>query len=415
MPATVGERLAAARYRAGLTQEQLAEHAGLSVETVRKVEQGERIPRLRTLSMLARALSTTTSSLLGDASTGTVRRTPDRDQLGLLELRRVLTPARGLGGIDIVAGQRPVGLAELRAAISATDRAYHDDDYATALAALPALISDAREAAETATAAQRGQALSLLAATYQVAGTALIQLRSLDLAYQALSAGLDAADDAGDELAGVSTIVTLCWLLLRQGRVAEVEELAIRTADQIEPRFSRLDPPRLAAWGWLLLRGAAAASRDNRDDDAAGMLDAAAAAAARIGDRVPDGALQPGPVSIGAFCPTTVGMKRVETAIMAGDAAGALTLAARVPPGGRATSNNLNRFRLDVACAHAMQGEHRAAVETLRAIHRDAPLWLRHQRYGRDIVRRLASARRRAASREIAELASFVGAVDLGG
>lgn len=54
----IGPRLARIRRDRGLTQEQLAESAGLSVNTVRKLEQRAKIwARLETLSALARALS----------------------------------------------------------------------------------------------------------------------------------------------------------------------------------------------------------------------------------------------------------------------------------------------------------------------------------------------------------------------
>jgi len=248
-----------------------------------------------------------------------------------------------------------------------------------------------------------------VAQAHQVAGTALIQLRALDLAHRALSVALDAADEAGNQHMGASAAATMCWLLLRQGRLSEAERLAVATADAIEPRFRGAPPEQLATWGWLMLRAAAAAVRDNRDDSATDMLNAAAAAASALGDRPPAVALSPGPAAVGAFCAATVAMKRVEAAVIAGDTARALVLAGQVPDDERPTSNNRNRHRLDVAYAQADQHSYSDATATLLGIRADAPAWLRHQRYARDIVGTIAAARKRAMSAELADLAELVG------
>jgi hypothetical protein len=160
-----------------------------------------------------------------------------------------------------------------------------------------------------------------------------------------------------------------------------------------------------------MLRGAAAAARNNRDDRAVELLDAAAAAGARVGT-APTTVRAPAPASVGTFGPRTVAMKRVEAAVIAGDTGRALTLAGQVPPGDRPTSNNRNRHLLDVAFAQLDNRLYAEATATLRQVHEDAPTWLRHQRYARDIVAGLVASRRRALSNELTGLADAVG-VDL--
>ncbi|MFB6436127.1 helix-turn-helix domain-containing protein [Streptomyces sp. NPDC056411] len=62
----IGERIARLRTRRKLTQEGLAERAGLCVDLVRKLEQGVRqTARLSTLNALARALEVEPSALVG--------------------------------------------------------------------------------------------------------------------------------------------------------------------------------------------------------------------------------------------------------------------------------------------------------------------------------------------------------------
>jgi transcriptional regulator with XRE-family HTH domain len=407
---TIGDRLAEIRRRRSLTQEQLAEAAGVSVETIRKLEQNERTAaRVATLNKLARALDVRTSSLFGNSGQPVAGRDVDDDDVALVALRRVLAPARGIRGATIATAEsEPASLGGVQRTIWAVDRAYHADDYASALTALPTLLTDAALTAGSAGEGERPAALRALSQAEQLAGTMLIQTRKFDLAHRALDRALDAAGEAGDELVAAAAVVSLCWLLPRQGRLDEAEELAVSTADAIEPSFARASPEHFATWGWLMLRGAAAAVRNNRDDRAGEMLDAAAAAGARVAT-VAGSVVTPAPATVGTFGPATVAMKRVETAIVAGDTGRALRLAQRVPAGERPTSNNRNRHLLDVAYAQADNRLYAEATATLERIRHDAPIWLRHQRYARDIVANVVASRRRALSDELNNLVAAVG------
>jgi hypothetical protein len=91
-------------------------------------------------------------------------------------------------------------------------------------------------------------------------------------------------------------------------------------------------------------------------------------------------------------------MKRVEAAAVAADAGKVLAAAERVPPGGQPGSNNINRHLLDVAWAHTQGREYGDARAILLRIKQSSPAWLRQQRYARDIVELIASARRRASA-----------------
>ncbi|GAA3730173.1 hypothetical protein GCM10022225_09820 [Plantactinospora mayteni] len=404
--ATLGDNVARIRRQRQLTQEQLAEQAAVSVETISKLERNRRTTaRIQTINALARALGVSTSSLFGDASSGAARAEPDHEPLSLMDLRRALTPIRG---VDSTPSGDPPTLAQIAAELRAVDRAYHANEFAVALAGLPRLIADVRAAASMATELDRAGAYALVARTHHLTGNLLIQLRALDLAYCALTGAVDAAEDAGSPVIGAAAMQGMTWLLLRQGRLADAERAAVTTADRIEPRFSRARPDELAAWGWLLLGAAAAAARDNRPDDATQMIDAAAAAAARIGERAPD----PGHLMmVGGFGTGQVEKQRIESAAVAGDARRVLTLSERMPPGPRGgVSSGYNRHLLDVAWAHTDLGQYSDAKSILFGIRHTAPAWLRHQRYATDIVETINAARRRAMSQEEAELAALVGA-----
>ncbi|WBB97108.1 helix-turn-helix transcriptional regulator [Solwaraspora sp. WMMA2080] len=414
MSSTVGDNVGRLRRLRGLTQEQLAEAAGLAVETIQKLEQNKPgSPRMSTLRAIAAALAVPTSVLVGPAvADPTAGAGTDGDEIAVDLLRRALTPARGLSGTTVGdVSTDPPTVRELQTSIAEIDRIYHGDDYATALARLPVLIGAARSLVDASGGDQRTAGAGQLAQAYQIAGTTLIQLRRFDLAYHALSLALDVADESGNELVAASVVTTMCWLLLRQGRFDEAGRLAVATADAVEPRFSRTNPTRLAVWGWLMLRGSAAAIRDGRADDAGEMLDAAGAAAVRIGEHLPADVALRMPVTMGAFCPVTVEMKRVEMSVVAGDPVTALALAERVPPGnGRATSDNRNRHQLDRAWANAERGDLAEAARILSGLRAESPTWLRHQRYARDIVTTILTRRRRPVSQELAALADLLGA-----
>ncbi|MGW1057640.1 helix-turn-helix domain-containing protein [Micromonospora rubida] len=405
---TIGENLARIRKATTLTQEQLAERADVDVGVIRKLEQGaRRSARMDTLHALARTLGVSTSALIGDASQAAARGEPDNRPLSLAEIRRAVAPVRGITGVALtVPTGAPPAPAVLRAHLHTVDRAYQDNDYARALAALPPLLLDVRAAVDLAADDEQPAAYVLLARTLHSAGNLLIQLRAGDLAQTALSDALDAARRSGDQVVAATVIQGMCWLLMRQGRIAEAAELAVATADEIEPRMRRAQPAELAAWGWVATAASAAYARDNRPDEAAELVDAAAAAAARIGER------DPGPghlIMVGGFDAARVQMQRVENAAVAGDPGRTLELSALVPPGPSPVGSSWQRHRLDVAWAHTQRRQYAEATAVLVELRHVAPAWLRHQRYAKDIVQSVSDGRRRAMSTELADLAALVG------
>jgi DNA-binding XRE family transcriptional regulator len=64
--ARLGERIRQLRQRAGWTQEELAERAGIGRVTLSRLEGGDRSPRYRTLVALAKALGVSVTDLLVD-------------------------------------------------------------------------------------------------------------------------------------------------------------------------------------------------------------------------------------------------------------------------------------------------------------------------------------------------------------
>jgi len=401
---TIGERISQLRIQKALTQEGLAEVAGISVDVIRKLEAGTRnSARMATLNRIARALRVPTTALIGDASTAAARREPDWSPLSLLDLRRALTPVRDVDGALVDAGAEPAPptVNSARQSVQAANQLYRSSDYGAALRALPGLLAEVRVMADSDGTAP---ANAVASETYQLAARLLIQIRAHDLAYIAVTEAARRAAEAGDDLVAASVVGPTCWLLLRQARLTEAAALATRTADQMEPqRLSRAEPARVAAWGWLLVEAAAAAARDSRTDDAGKMLDLAAAAAARVGGQQ----VSTGLPMVDGFAAGKVSTMRVEAAAVADRPDQVLHLAATIRPDGMHPSC-WHRHRLDVAWAYTACGEHVEAVGVLGELRDRAPAWLRHQRYARDIVEQVAAGRRRAMGGELAQLAALM-------
>ncbi|MER7168579.1 helix-turn-helix transcriptional regulator [Micromonospora sp. NPDC000207] len=404
MEPTIGEQLARIRRQSSLTQEQLAERSGVSVEVIQKLEQGRRKgARIPTLNRLARALEVPTSALFGDASSAAADREPHARPLSLVGIRRALTPVAGLDGelmaLDLTESQLTLAAAEQ--AVADANRSYYANDYATTLRTLPALLAQVRALASVGVGDDQLAAHAVAADAHQVAGQLLIQLRQVDLAHVALTSAFNHACASGRRTVEASVICSLTWLTLRQGRFTEAERLAVQTADQVEPRLSTASAEEVSAWGWLLLRGAAAAARDARDDAAAEMLALADAGARRLASRAP---------TVGGFTTHEVRVMQVEAAVIAGQPDRALELSAgalRQP--GQVSTATWQRHRLDVASARVQLGQYAGATEVLVDLRDRAPAWLRQQRYARDIVQSITEGRRRAMSTELAELAALVG------
>lgn len=63
-PMTVGQQLAFWRGQRGLSQDSLSAAASVSVGTISRLENGQRVPTLRTMQRLAHALGVPVAALL---------------------------------------------------------------------------------------------------------------------------------------------------------------------------------------------------------------------------------------------------------------------------------------------------------------------------------------------------------------
>ncbi|MEU8270858.1 helix-turn-helix domain-containing protein, partial [Sphaerisporangium sp. NPDC049002] len=306
-----GARLRELRKRRGLTQEELAELAGLSVPVIKKIEQGG-TARMETYRQIAKVLGVTTVWFV---AAGPPRPTVDTgDDTVLTEMRAALIPPIGLNGMPIIgtADHDDVALPRLAEAAAAVTRAYHADRYDDLAHLLPALVRSAHyHVAHFDDGADRTQAHRLRSAVLGLAGRYLIQIRAHDLALFTLQEAARDANTAGDPALAASAVSSQAWAMLRQGRFDEVEQLCSGAADQIEPKMSTATPDELAAWGWMLIRASAGAIRNNRPEEADEYLGLAKTAGARLGREHDLGGQK-------AFGPLTVALLEPENAMIEG-------------------------------------------------------------------------------------------------
>jgi len=345
-----------------LTQRELAERAGLSVDLIQKLEQGRKATaKIPSLTAIAAALDVDLASIL---SKPTHLESVPVDG-GLLELRRVLTPV-----VDELG--EPVALEELRTALVDAWAAYWRGDYDVLSGFLPGIIADARGS----------NADDVLAEACQIAACVLVHLGHPDLSLVAAEKGLSAA---ADPLLHAALTGTRSWVLLNQGRPADAAVIAIREADTMEPR-RKTRPAAVSLWGNLLVTGATAAARSGDDSEAQDLLRTAHGAAVRLGQDRNDYQT--------AFGVSQVVMQRVDVAVVAGDYVRALDTASEMPHGTRLPLAARARHQTDLAYAHASLGRSAEAERILLDIERMAPRWIRYQVFPKAVVGELLNARK---------------------
>jgi transcriptional regulator with XRE-family HTH domain len=374
-----------------MSQKELARAAGVSLSWVKQQEQGNGgTPTTETMHKVAVALGVQTTHLISEVRPGT----PHPDTAG--DWSQVADALHGRGP-QPEAGATAQGITE---ALRAARPALATNKYSAVRVLLPSLIRDAATLEEDAPGA-RSRVLNLTA-------WLLTQTRQWD---DAETAARMAADAAGpDRFLAAAAVNTLCWSLLRQGKLAEALLLAQAEAEAGEPRFSRASDREMALWGRLLLSANNAAVRDNRPGDAADMLSLARAAASRVGREIcPDGS------TARTFGPLTVWMIAAENAAIERQPDQVISIAENIPaiavsfPPGilHPMSASRCRHRLDVANAYVMRRDYPRALEMLQELRADVPEWLMQQGYARTIMRDIVW-QRRTLTRQMRDLADAI-------
>jgi transcriptional regulator with XRE-family HTH domain len=388
--ADIGDRVREARKRRGLTQRELAAASEVSVSLVRKLEQGNYggSLRLETAHRLAVTLEVTTSALI--SARGDVSPEPDGAEAWEPVVRAVRGDHDGQPDDD-------PGLGGLRRALADSAAVFLDSRYAELRGTLPLLLRDADALVSASGGHDQAAARRVRSETRQLAASMLAQVGQFSPAGEAIEL---AAGDAGDDMTELAAADGKCFVLLRQGRLAECAETAADYAARCEPAITAA-PEDLAVWGRLMLKAAGAAARDNRPDDAREALRLARLAAAGVGREIAPCC----PWLV--FGPVTVAMMRAEIAAIQGRPDAVLAIGSQVAGRVYPVPGNYLRHRLDVAQANVQVRRYAEAVGVLAQVRSAAPEWAAQQRYARDILSTVITRSRRLTS-EARELADFM-------
>ncbi|MEU2132365.1 helix-turn-helix transcriptional regulator [Streptomyces sp. NPDC018352] len=384
MNVSIGDRIRVLREFRDITQEQLAQRASVSVDTIRKLEQGVReSARINTLRGLARALDVQLERLVGQP---TVTQQLTDGGGGLIALRDAIQDPGSLPGVlgdDNL--EDPPSPAEWTAQVQAATNSYWAGDYSHLAAVLPGLLRDGQA---TARQYDTEQVWAQLALAYQLAASLSTQSGHPDWAYTAVEKQLAAAARASDPFLEGMGVSTLSWVLLRQGRWEQAQSVAERKADQLEPARRRATANQLAVYGNLLIAAATPAARSDNHDQAMELLTLAESAA-----------VQSGPVRAygSAFSVTDVRTQRVNVALAGttGRPGTALSASVKVDLSEISRPVHSASYRVDVAQARYQTGDSSGALELLLEVEADQPEWIRFQTLAAATVQEMLEAERR--------------------
>ncbi|MFE2042563.1 helix-turn-helix domain-containing protein [Streptomyces sp. NPDC059477] len=378
----LGHTLLRLRRLASLTQEELAERSGVSVEVIHQLEQHrERSARLPTLHALANGLGVELTTLLGDPPA--LSSTGENDGPRFVAVRRAIMPMVGT-----LASEPPrtgFSLTALRGRIADGWTQYHSAEFDTVMKALPDLIADARTATASTDPADQATGFATLAKALQLAGHVAVRMGRTDLALTSLERAIAAADQSSNPLLAPMVVNSIAWTYQRQGRLDNALSIALYAADGIRDGGHTTTADGLKVWGALTMSAATSAARGNDYDRAAALMAHAEREATRVATLPQIGDTR----MVSVFSPSSVRIERVRLAVQYGHPHQALALARDMQPDADIPLSWRTWLLLDTARAHTDLGDTDAAVDTLAALRRLAPAWMRHHTQAVAIVRDL--------------------------
>jgi transcriptional regulator with XRE-family HTH domain len=405
---SLGQRIRTARVRRSLSQADLATRAGLSVDTIRKLEQAQRhTARIDTLHRIAAVLDLDVAELLGKPR-GLVAGAED-GEMG--QLRRAV--------LDLLpVTSEPPGREALSAELADCWRLYWAGRYAPLSRALPGGLTAARATLRAANpGADRRWASQVLADFLHLTASLLAHLAHDDLASLAMHQALTAAGDSENPLLVAGLSASRVWLLSRQGLMTEAEQLALATAREIQPRMGTSNVDQVAIWGENLRYGCVALARVGRLAEARELLPQLASAAAWVEAERPSRSWKARitdkssavPLAGLGFGGTLAAMTAVMVAAAADRYREAIRLAAQVPAFDSISPAMRSRHLLTVAYVQMADHHSPDSVSTLLRAEKLAPDMLAHQTIARATISELLPRRSRERLPGLKSLAERVG------
>jgi transcriptional regulator with XRE-family HTH domain len=377
----LGDRLRILRGLHHLTQQELADAAGVSKSLVSKVEAGQRPGSWDLAVAVARALRLELPALVGTSAgvSGGV----DQYAACLSELRRIMAEydcppdlGRAVSPLSILAKRvDQAGKLRLHASYSALGLM------------LPPLLDELTIATRTLSGAEREQAFGLLTLGYRCADAIAHKLGYLDLSTVAIDRMRWSAGQSGDELMAATGTYVRAEAFFVAGSVESGLRLLSAAGEQIARQVVR-DRRTAAVYGALHARAAVLAAFGGKASDAWTHLEVAQAMATLVGRDVE--------FLHTSFGPASVKVHEIAVAVELSDPEEALRRnAGWVPPIALGAEKASHHF-IDLARAQTWRGDYDGALSFLQEARRRAPQHTRSHPSAREVVQSVLRRARRA-------------------
>ncbi|MFE2185693.1 helix-turn-helix domain-containing protein [Streptomyces sp. NPDC059455] len=373
MPKDLGKRVAYQRRIARMTQQELADAAGVHIGTLRKIERGARGAGDNVMESLAAALGVDPSVLLGSRD-----RADARVHAAMPSLSAVIAAYEG-------PEDGPVRqLGELRAAVDEAVTWRLASQYVRIARQLPPLISELIRAFHLAPPEEPSEVASLLVAGLRTADSVAYKYGARDLSARLVDLMRWAAPYADNPLLAA----TVAYVRTETFFAARAHTAGLRTLQTaIDKAPNGRDDAEIAARGALHMRAAVIAGR-------AGLVEAAdqhLAEALRLGDAVPEDVYDGT-----AFGPDNVRIHEVSVAVSLGrdHVHRALDVVKEWAPPHDLPAERRSGFYIEVARAQLWSGLPRDAFESLKVARHIAPQHTRDHPWVREDAATLRRLRR---------------------
>ncbi|MQA07402.1 MAG: helix-turn-helix domain-containing protein [Pseudonocardiaceae bacterium] len=390
----VAARVAEARKLAGLTQQQLAMRANVSLSLVRKVEQGD-VPASPTfIASTAEALGLLVTDLTQQPHFASATSRYGTEQELVPELERAI-----IEGEDPSLEGPLIDIDEAERQLAAVVKAGRVSRYTDALAVLPGLLRHLHGLSLMCTElAERERVHRLLTQAYQCAMFTAYKLGHLSLCAWAAERMSGAGASSGDPLWATMGQYCRAQSLMFSGSYrasgAVLDRAALSTQDSPDPRA-------LEVRGAVHLSSAIIAARLSKPEESELHLSEARELARHKprGDHFDT-----------SFSMPNVDIHAVSAAVEMADGTEALNRGADLQLQGKLYRSRRGHYHIDLARAWFLHGNHERSLRELQTARQLSPQQTRYHPQVHETIRVLARARRR--SDPVARLAAWAGVRD---
>ncbi|MFC4587343.1 helix-turn-helix domain-containing protein [Sphaerisporangium corydalis] len=399
----IGQRIARARKRRGLSQGVLAGLIGRSESWLSQVERGQRgVDSHAVLGNLASVLGVPVSDLTASEAGNTMA-----EYTAAAGIRQAMMGYDGLASvIDHRLGEPThESLTWLNDELRTVNRLYQATRYDEAGQRLPALIIATEIASRNAPAGERRSWHSLRALTYHSVATTLSRVGEAELAWTAGDRSLSAAEHAEKPVLAAVSAYRLGYIFVRLNEPERALRIAVRAAEALERSLKKSDPEHLSVLGGLyLVAVTAAATRFDRATVDAFLRQARRVAELLNGDRNDYWT---------AFGPSNVAIHELSSAVTFADAKQAISIGERMDVSNLASGllGRRSQVHLDLARAYAVQRKDAASVNMLLAAEQVSPELVRYDTRTAELLVQLVKREHRPSTPGLRGLARRAGVI----